>query len=139
MHCPIVSCFNGALFMGPQLRGKHWACRCKCPRSHNFKKCSVLKTSDKKGLKSFELCCYRRILRIISTDKKRIEFVLQNINCENRLLNVIYPRQLSFIGHTLGMAALKETLLTGMFIGKRGRGKPKSRLRPHQRIKYING
>ena len=41
--------------------------------------CWVLKTTDKKKINSFELWCYRRLLRIKWTDKKTDEYVLSKI------------------------------------------------------------
>ena len=62
--------------------------------------CWVLKASDKKRLESFEMWCYKRVLRISWTEKITNEEVLEKINCERRLINVLDSRKLTFIGHS---------------------------------------
>ena len=44
--------------------------------------CCLMKASDRKRLESFELWCYRRILRISWTEKKTNEFVLGKIGLQ---------------------------------------------------------
>ena len=46
--------------------------------------CWVLKTTDKKKINSFELWCYRRLLRIKWTDKKTNEYVLSKIGTSGK-------------------------------------------------------
>ena len=100
--------------------------------------CWVLKASDKKRLESFELWCYRRVLRISWTEKITNEEVLEKVNCERRLINILDLRKLTFIGHQLRKGyTLEETLLLGPVYGKRLRGRPKTRLSDN--IKEICG
>ena len=89
--------------------------------------CWTLKKSDRKRIDSFELWCYRRLLRISWTEKKTNEEVLQKVNCEHRLFDIINARKLKFIGHILRSDNLDNVLLTGMVFGPRGRGRPKTR------------
>ena len=96
--------------------------------------CWVMKASDRKRLESFELWCYRRILCISWTERKTDEFVLGKSGLQfqgDRLANTVYARQLGFIGHVLRHESLEKTLLIGMVLGKRGRGRPKTRLCDH--------
>ena len=90
--------------------------------------CWVLKKSDEKRIQSFEMWCYRRLLQISWTDRITNEEVLQRINCQERLLNTLNARKLTFIGHILRSNGLDKRLLTGMVLGNRGRGRPKTRL-----------
>ena len=89
--------------------------------------CWSLKQSDRNRTDSFELWCYRRLRRISWTEKKTNEEVLQQINCEHRLIDIINARKLKFIGHILRSDNLDNVLLTGMVFGSRGRGRPKTR------------
>ena len=114
------------------------------PQTHVFPiesygaECWVLKASDKKRLESFEMWCYRRVLRISWTEKITNEEVLEKINCERRLINILDSRKLTFIGHQLRKGYTSEkTLLLGSVHGKRLRGRPKTRL--NNNIKEICG
>ncbi|XP_063598624.1 uncharacterized protein LOC134775096 [Penaeus indicus] len=89
--------------------------------------CWSLKQSDRNRIDSFELWCYRRLLRISWTEKKTNEEVLQQINCEHRLIDIINARKLKFIGHILRSDNLDNVLLIVMVFGPRGRGRPKTR------------
>ena len=57
--------------------------------------CWVLKTTDKKKIISFELWCYRRLLRIKWTDRKTNEYVLSKIGTSERLLTTIVKRKMA--------------------------------------------
>ena len=76
--------------------------------------CWVLKKKDKKRVNSFELWCYRRVLRISWTEKKTNDEVLRRINCKDRLLDILNRRKLKFIGHVMRSESLEKNLLTGM-------------------------
>ena len=62
-----------------------------------------------KRINSFELWCYRRVLRISWTEKKTNDEVLRRINCKDRLLDILNKRKLKFIGHVM-----RSDMLTGM-------------------------
>ena len=87
----------------------------------------VLKNSDKKRINSFELWCYRRLLRISWTEKKTNDEVLQKIRCKRRLLDTLNTRKLTFLGHVLRSTSFDKTVLMDMVFGSRGRGQPKAR------------
>ena len=89
--------------------------------------CWALKTSDIKKIESFELWCYRRLLRISWIKKITNEEVIRRIGCQRRLIDIINERKLTFIGHVLRSEHLSKLLLTGMVYGPRGRGRPKTR------------
>ena len=100
--------------------------------------CWVLKTSDRKGLQSFQMWCYRRVLRISWTEKITNEEVLEKINCERQLINILDSTKLTFIGHQLRKEyTLEKILLLGSVYVKRLRGRPKTRLSDN--IKEICG
>ena len=74
----------------------------------------MVKKKDKKRINSFELWCYRRVLRISWTEKKTNDKVLRRINCNDRLLDTLNRRKLNFIGHVMRSKNLEKNLLTGL-------------------------
>ena len=89
--------------------------------------CWVLKTTGKKKINSFDLWCYRRLLRIKWTDKKTNEYVLSKIGTSERLLTTIVKRKMAFVGHVFRKGDICTDLLIGAVYGKRGKGRPKTR------------
>ena len=89
--------------------------------------CWVLKKSDEKKIEAFEMWCYRRLLRISWTDMKSNEWVLEKIDCKERLLTAINRRKMSFVGHILRHKDISCDLFMGSVYGHRGRGRPKTR------------
>ena len=57
------------------------------------------KISDEKKVEAFELWCYRRLLRISYTDRKSYKWLLEMIDCRNRLLGILNRRKMYFAGH----------------------------------------
>ncbi len=88
----------------------------------------MLKKKDEKRINSFELWCFRRVLRITWTEKKMNTEVLRRINCKERLLETFNKRKLKFVGHVMRSESMEKNLLMGMVMGNRGRGRPKTRL-----------
>ncbi|XP_063613390.1 uncharacterized protein LOC134786664 [Penaeus indicus] len=96
--------------------------------------CWVLKATDRKKIESFEIWCYRRVLRISWIEKKTNEEVLQRINIKRRLLNILDERKLTFIGHQMRKNnSFEKTLLLGVVYGRRTRGRTKIRLYDNNR------
>ena len=89
--------------------------------------CWVLKKSGKKKIDTFELWCYRRLLRISWTDRKSNEWVLEKIDCKDRLLATTNRRKMSFVGHVLRRKDISCNLFMGSVYGNRGRGRLKTR------------
>ena len=89
--------------------------------------CWGLKTTDKNKISSFELCCYRRLLRIKQTDEKTNGYVLSKIGTSERLLTTIVKRKMAFGGRVFRKDNIFKDLLIGAVYGKRGKGRPKTR------------
>ena len=89
--------------------------------------CWVLKKCDRNRLTSFEIWCYRRIMRISWRERKTNEWVLERIG-QATLINSINKRKLSFIGHVARSKGLGNDILSGMVDGKRKRGRPRRKL-----------
>ena len=91
--------------------------------------CWVIKKTDEKRLNSFEIWCYRRILRISQRERERKsnEWALQKIG-KATLMNSINKRKLSFIGHIARSHGIGNDILSGMVCGTRRRGQPRRKL-----------
>ena len=89
--------------------------------------CWVLKKSDENKIDAFELWRYRRLLRISWTDKKSNEWVLEKMDCKERLLATLNRKKMSFVGHILRRKDISCDLFMGSVYGKRGRGRAKTR------------
>ncbi|XP_063613942.1 uncharacterized protein LOC134787155 [Penaeus indicus] len=76
--------------------------------------CWTLKETDRKLIESFELWCFRRVLRISWTSKTTNEDVLTKFQPETRLLNSNLQRKLSIIRDEEN---LDRTLLLGTVYG----------------------
>ena len=81
--------------------------------------CWVLKKVDRRKIASFELWCYRRLLRVSWVDKRTNELVMEKIGQCRRLLDNIDDRKLRFLGHLARTNGLTKDLLFGTIPGKR--------------------
>ena len=89
--------------------------------------CWVMKDSDRKRIKAFELWAYRRLLRIKWVEMRTNEWVVGKLGQRPCLLQEIDKRKLSFVGHVIRSKELGCDLIMGMVFGKRNRGRPKMR------------
>ena len=89
--------------------------------------CWVLKKSDEEKIKAFEMWCYRRLLRISWTEMRSNEWVLEKMDCEERLLTTINRRKMTFVGHVLRYKDISCDLFMDIECGNIGRGRPKTR------------
>ena len=86
----------------------------------------VLKKVDKREIACFEFWCNRRLLHVSRVDKHTNEWVLEKIGPCRRLLDNINDRKLRFLG--------LKNLLFGTVPGKRGRGRPKTRISDNAKV-----
>ena len=84
----------------------------------------TMKLADKKRIDSFEMWCYRRILRISWTERKTNTWVLEKLRAKKSLRADIITRKLSYFGHITRHQCLQKTIMQGMVEGKRKRGRP---------------
>jgi hypothetical protein len=61
----------------------------------------TLRKVDKTYLESFEMWCWRRMLKISWTDRVRNEEVLHKVKEEGNILHKIKRRKANWIGHTV--------------------------------------
>ena len=79
---------------------------------------------------AFELCCWRRLLRVPWTSKRRNQSILKEITMEYSLERLMLKFQYS--GHLIWRAnSLEKTLMLGKVEGRRKRG--------WQRMKWLDG
>ena len=81
-----------------------------------------------KKITSFEMKCYRKILRISWTERKTNASVLEQLGLKApQLLNLIKKQNLSYFGHIKRHNTLEKLFLEGTCEGRRGRGRPRKR------------
>ena len=86
--------------------------------------CESWTITQKLGAKiqSFETKCYRKILRIPWTEKRKNTDVLKELNVkENWLINNILYRKIRYFGHIKRHDGLERTIFEGRIPGRRGR------------------
>ncbi|GFR57630.1 endonuclease-reverse transcriptase [Elysia marginata] len=76
---------------------------------------------------SFEIWCYRRLLRISWKEHKTQEEVLQAADVTERLLDQLIKRKLHYAGQVIleSSGHLLQLALEGRMEGRTGRGRPK--------------
>ena len=79
-----------------------------------------------KRLKSFEIWCYRRMLRISWTCKVRNEHVYCKVGNSADLYKSVQIKKLKYFGHFVRHSTLQRTFLEGKVNGRRGRGRPRA-------------
>ena len=83
----------------------------------------TISKTDEKKITSFEMKCYRKILRISWTERKTNASVLEQLGVKApQLLNLIKKQKLSYFGHIKRHNTLEKLFLEGTCEGRRGRG-----------------
>jgi len=85
----------------------------------------TLRSDDKKRIESFEMWCYRKMMKISWVDKITNEEVLKQVNEKRTIWKAIQKRRCRMIGHILRHGGLMQLILEGMTEGKRSRGRPR--------------
>ena len=88
----------------------------------------TLQEDLKRRLRSVEMWCYRRMLRILWKDHVTNEAVYQKIGIrEPIILQLILRRKLSYFGHVCRHPGLEQNIMLGTVEGRRRRGRPPTR------------
>ena len=83
----------------------------------------TIKKAERKRIDTFELCCWRRLLRILRTSRRSSQSILKEINPEYSLEGLMLKLKLQNFGHLMQRAdSLEKTLMLGKIEGKRRRG-----------------
>ena len=83
----------------------------------------ILNKETEKKLRSFEMWCWRRLMKVKWTDRKTNEWVLQQIGEEEQLIKRIQERKWKWIGHILRHDSLMREVMEGQLEGRRSRGR----------------
>ena len=93
----------------------------------------TLKKAEHLRIDAFELCCWRRPLRIPGTARRSNQSILKEINCEYSLEELMPKLKLQYFGHPVGQAdSLEKSLMLGKTEGRRRRGQ--QRMRWHHQL-----
>jgi len=81
---------------------------------------------------AFELCCWRRLLRVPWTASRSNQSILKEISPECSLERMMLKLKLKYLGHLMWRVdSLEKTLMPGGIGGKRRRGR--------QRMRWLDG
>ena len=91
-----------------------------------------MKKAECRKIDAFELCCWRRLLRVPWTARRSNQFILKEISCGCSLEGLMLKLKLQYFGHLLRRVdSLEKTRMLAGIGGRRRRGRP--------RIRWLNG
>ena len=93
--------------------------------------CTV-KKAERRRIDAFELCCWRRLLRVLWTARRSNQSILKEISPGCSLEGLMLKLKLQYFGHLMRRAdSLENSLMLGGTGGRRRRGR--------QRIRWLDG
>ena len=88
----------------------------------------TMKNAEHRRTESFELWCWRRLLRVPWNARKFNQSVLKDINSKYSLERLMIKLKLQYFGHLMQRAkSLEKTLMLGKIEGSRRRGQQRMR------------
>ena len=78
--------------------------------------------TDGKKIDSFEMWCYRRLLRVSWTDKRTNQWVLDEIGTSLVLRKNMILKKMRFFGHIIKKGGMKRCIIEGKVEEKRSGG-----------------
>ena len=92
----------------------------------------TIKKAERRRIDSFELWCWRRLLRVLWTARRSNQSILKEINPEYSLEGLMLKLKLHNFGHLMWRAnSFEKTLMLGKIEGGRRRG--------WQRMRWLDG
>ena len=92
----------------------------------------TIKKAEHRRIDAFELCCWRRLLRVPWTAERSNQSILKEISPGCSLEGLMLKLKLQYFGHLIWRAdSLEKTLMLGKIEGRRRRG--------WQRIRWLDG
>ena len=92
----------------------------------------TVKKAERRRIDAFELCCWRRLLRVPWTARRSNQSILKEINLGISLEGMMLKLKLQYFGHlTQRVDSLEKTLMLGGIGGRRRRGR--------QRMRWLDG
>ena len=83
----------------------------------------TIKKAERQRIDAFELCCWRRLLRVPWTAKRSNQSILKEISPEYSLEGLMLKLKLQYFGHLMQRpGSLEKTLVLGKTEGRRRRG-----------------
>ena len=93
---------------------------------------SMVKKAERWKIDAFELCCWRRLLRVPWTAKRSNQSILKEISPECSLEGLMLKLKLQYFGQLMQrVGSLEKTLMLGGIGGRRRRG--------WQRMRWLDG
>ena len=84
----------------------------------------IIKKAEHLRIDTFELWCWRRLLRVPWTTKRSNQSTLKEISLEYSLEGLMLKLKLQYFGHLMPRAnSLEKTLMLGKIEGRRRRGR----------------
>ena len=92
----------------------------------------TIKKAERQRMDAFELCYWRRLLRVPWTERRSNQSILKEINPEYSLEGLMLKLKLQYFGHLMRRTdSLEKTLMLGKIEGGRRRGR--------QRMRWLDG
>ena len=92
----------------------------------------TVKKAECRRVDAFELCCWRRLLRVPWTARRSNQSILKEISPGSSLEGLMLKLKLQYFGHLMRRVdALEKTLMPGGIGGRRRRGR--------QRMRWLDG
>ena len=83
----------------------------------------TVKEAEHRRIDAFELCCWRRLLRVPWTARRSIQSILKEISPGISLEGMMLKLKLQYFGHLMRRVdSLEKTLMLGGIGGRRRRG-----------------
>ena len=88
----------------------------------------TVKKAEHRRIDAFELCCWRRLLRVPWTERRSNQFILKEISPGCSLERLMLKLKLQYFGHLMRrFDSLEKTLMLEGIGGRRRRGRQKMR------------
>ena len=92
----------------------------------------TIKKAEHRRIDTFEMCCWRRLLRVPWAERRSNQSILKDINPECSLEGLMWKLKLQYFGHLMWRAdSFEKTLMLGKIEGRRRRG--------WQRMRWLDG
>ena len=79
----------------------------------------VAKKAERQRIDTFELWCWRRLLRVLWLARISNQSIIKEINPEYSLEGLMLKLKLQYFGHLMGRADIKKTLMLGKIEGRK--------------------
>ena len=92
----------------------------------------TVKKAERQRIDAFELCCWRRLLRVPWTARRSNQSILKEISPGYSLEGLMLKLKLQYFGHLMQRGnSFEKTLMLGKIEGRRRRGR--------QRMRWLDG